>query len=263
MKKTALTASAVLLFCTGAQAADLAARPYTKAPAIVAPVYNWTGFYIGAHVGYGFEGGDANYTYGPSPLAFGFDAGSLSPKADGFMGGGQVGYNWQTGAVVFGLEADISYSDMKGGAAAVPTFLGVPQPGFLQSAATDLEWFGTVRGRLGWLAAPSLLLYGTGGLAYGNYNYTILTANTAPPFPGADSTTRVGWTVGAGAEFALSSNWSLKAEYLYFDLGDHTVTSRGLPVDPVFSASTTFENTGHIVRGGINYKFGGPVVARY
>jgi outer membrane immunogenic protein len=262
MRKILLTLGVSLLAAGSAFAADMAARPYNKAPAIV-PIYNWTGFYIGAHAGYGFEGGDADYTYGPSPAAFGLDAGRLSPKAEGFIGGGQIGYNWQTGMWVLGIEADISYFDFTGSASTIASTGGVLNPPFTQSASTKMDWFGTVRGRLGWTATPSLLLYATGGLAYGHYDYTINTAFTAPPFPGAGSETKAGWTVGAGAEWAFSPSWSVKGEYLYFDLGDTTVTSLGSPVAPPFSASTTFQNTGHIVRAGLNYKFGGPVVAKY
>jgi outer membrane immunogenic protein len=186
MKKTLLTAvSLVALGTASAVAADLPARTYTKAPAMVAPIYNWAGFYIGAMGGYAKE-----------------DA-SFAPVSGG-LAGGTIGYNWQTGPVVFGLEADAAWADLSATA-------GIPG---LVTATAKVNDLGTVRGRIGY-AFDQVLLYGTGGYAWAD---TKLSA-TVLGLSASESHVLNGWTAGAGVEVMFAPKWSVKAEYLYRSFG--------------------------------------------
>jgi outer membrane immunogenic protein len=131
-----------------------------------------------------------------------------------------------------------------------------------------LTWFGTVRGRVGILATPKVLFYGTGGLAFGEIKTTgtmtgFTPAGVAIASVGSNSTTRAGWTAGVGVEGKITQNWSAKLEYLYMDLG--TFSSGPFTLAPLstVSANVSSRFTDHILRAGINYQFGGPVVARY
>lgn len=288
MKRTLIASAAFasLLVATSALAADLPV--YTKAPP-VALVYDWTGFYIGTNLGYSWGRGttDGNVTgtqtvataRGATPLTSvttALPTLPLSGSADvnGFIGGGQLGYNWQRDRWVFGLEGDIQFSNERG-SGDVCTVAGCPAGSFQFTRDYKLDWFGTARGRIGFLPAERILLYATGGLAYGGFSGS---SSTLPMNIGTWSQTRAGWTVGAGAEAALGSNWSVKFEYLYMDLGHvggssantTTVTSVG-PIGGITTTTTTnlaylfnTKFTDNIVRVGLNYKFGGgAVVARY
>jgi outer membrane immunogenic protein len=191
---------------------------------------------------------------------------------NGIIGGGQAGYNWQRGTWLFGLEADIQGSDERA-RADVCTVAGCPLGSGVFTANYRLDWFGTARGRVGFLPTERVLLYATGGLAYGH-----LSADT-PFFPLSWGSTRAGWTVGAGIEAAIDRNWSIKAEYLYMDLGNvgsgsasATTVSNALSTPSVgfntvttTTLTSTFSTrfTDNIVRVGVNYRFGGPVVAKY
>ena len=150
-------------------AADLGARTYAKAP-VVAPVSNWSGFYVGGNLGYGWGNGNTDFSFLPTPAEVGLNNTTLGAHSTDITGGAQLGYNWQIGALVTGLEADIQGSDIKSSARAIPTFAGTvnPIPNDVLSSEQRLSWFGTVRGRLGVTVTPELLLYGTGGLAYGH-----------------------------------------------------------------------------------------------
>jgi outer membrane immunogenic protein len=210
----------VAAMATPSFAADLP-RPSYKAPIYAPSFYSWTGFYAGINGGYGFGKSDWTGAGG---------TGSTKPK--GALAGVTVGYNLQTGAWVWGLEADLDYSWMKGsdsGGTGVCTGGG---------CETKMQWFGTGRGRLGYAGWDRWLPYVTGGLAYGNIKAT--------PAVGSDfSKTKFGWTVGGGVEYALLANWTTKLEYLYADLGSF---SGGVPGNDV-----TFKT--HLVRAGLNYRF--------
>ena len=258
MKRT-LIASAVfasMLGATSALAADLPV--YTKAPP-VAVVYDWTGYYIGTNVGYSFGRASTDGTQTIGSLVAPSTVTPLFGRADvnGFIGGGQLGYNWQQGAWVFGLEGDIQLSNERK-SDNVCTAVGCPVGSVVFTRDYKLDWFGTARGRVGFLPAERILLYATGGLAYGNFSGA---SWTLPMNIGTWSRTNVGWTVGAGIESALGANWSVKFEYLYMDLGSVGGSSATVGLNQwVFN--TKF--TDNIVRVGLNYKFGGgPVVARY
>lgn len=259
-------AAAALLGMSAAGAADLGARPYTKAPAYVAPIYNWTGFYVGVNAGYGFSDRNDITTEGQVPanaatVAAGLRNPLVSISRDGFVGGGQFGYNWQVSPNwVFGLETDIQYVD---GRRTLATF---GTSGLSNTFRAGLDYLGTVRGRLGYTWGATML-YATGGLAYGGVNNGASFNNAAGAlaFFGEDRSTRTGYTVGGGIEHMFAPSWTVKAEYLYYDLGSSTVgvnlVAPGLGVGTGYN--TTFRNDGHLVRAGLNYKFGGPAVARY
>jgi outer membrane immunogenic protein len=239
-------------------AADLGARSYDKAPAMAAPVTNWSGLYIGGNVGYGWGNGNTDFSFLPSPAIFGVDNTALDTKSKGVIGGAQIGYNWQMGAIVTGLEADIQGSGVKGSARRSPLFdpdANEFRPGSFLSTEQELSWFGTVRGRLGATVTPDLLLYTTGGLAYGHVDASANTfVNSTIQYPASVSKTKAGWTAGAGAEWMFARNWSAKVEYLYLDLGNVSAIghSAAVPNDAVANTWTTREN---IVRAGVNYHF--------
>jgi outer membrane immunogenic protein len=272
LKTIAASALAAIAVASAASAADLAARPYTKAP-VMAPVYDWTGFYIGGNVGYswGRSSDTSTLTNGAGTVLFTTGAGA---NMDGVIGGGQIGYNWQIQNWVWGLEADIQGSDQKGrrdylcptGVCTPPFGVIAVFPGPAVPVALDqkLEWFGTVRGRVGVLATPQVLFYATGGLAYGEVNTSAVIGAGAFGFNAHD--TRVGYTVGAGVEGAIGGNWTAKLEYLYMDLGRTSGTF--LTTIPALGGGVLSYNyssriTDNIVRVGLNYKFGGPVIAKY
>lgn len=261
-----LTASVLGLGCAQvASAADLPRRAPAPAP-VVAPVYNWTGLYVGVHGGWVWSDTDATTSFAPAGFA---DTFSYAHDADGGMLGGQIGFNYQIANWVIGIEADLSWVDLGSTATVAPlTAAGVAIPGSFHTSSFDMNWFGTVRGRLGF-TANTLLVYVTGGFAFADIDHAVVSADPTTAFAvaGGASDTRGGWTVGGGFEWGFAPNWSVKAEYLYYDLGDTTLalTDPVTLVGPVTS-STTFENTGHIVRVGLNYRFGfaaSPVVARY
>ncbi|MCK1396944.1 porin family protein [Bradyrhizobium sp. 4] len=281
-------AAAMSLFATGALAADLAARPYVKAPVMVDPVWSWTGFYVGANGGYswGRSRTDVSYFNSATGAAIVPPAGSITNASfdmNGGIAGGQAGYNWQSANWVYGIEGDLQWSGEKGRAGyscVIATLAGgacLPgltfAPAGLGTATTltvdqHLQWFGTVRGRVGILATPKVLFYGTGGLAFGEIKTTgtmtgFTPAGVAIASVGSNSTTRAGWTAGVGVEGKITQNWSAKLEYLYMDLG--TFSSGPFTLAPLstVSANVSSRFTDHILRAGINYQFGGPVVARY
>ncbi|MFO1108620.1 MAG: outer membrane protein [Bradyrhizobium sp.] len=267
MKVLAIAGSIVLASTLNSLAADMA----VKAPAIApVSVYNWTGFYIGGNVGYAW--GNADTFFNPLPSAAIFVnllPQTLSPDPKGVLGGVQAGYNWQAGKFVLGVEADIQAADINGDVRVTPIIQnnGTPFPGagFL-SAHQRIDWFGTVRARAGVTATDRLLLYVTGGLAYGDVNYAAQTdfrPGGTTLYAANFTKTKVGWTVGAGAEWAFASNWSAKVEYLYIDLGNESTTVNPVPALPPFQVAYSWKTQEQVARVGLNYKFGGPVVAKY
>ncbi len=216
MKKVLLaTVALVALGMAPAVAADLAARPYTKAPAI-APIYNWTGFYIGAMGGYGSE-----------------DTSDFALK--GGFGGGTVGYNWQTGMYVFGIEADAAGAD-------ISTSLGIPG---LVSADDKIRALGTVRGRVG-VTFQQVLFYGTGGFAWADERVSASALGVSI----SDTKTRTGWTAGAGVEWMFAPHWSVKGEYLYRSFGSENFFAGTIPGG--IDSGTLNIHSGQV---GVNYHF--------
>jgi outer membrane immunogenic protein len=224
------------------------------------PIFNWSGFYAGVNAGYGWgdRTGDLVEMQGLAGAAIGSIPFSYDTKADGLFGGVQLGYNAQSGAVLFGFEADLQ----AGAVGDSKTLIFIDGLGLTQSISTmqhELPWFGTVRARLGFTPTDRALYYVTGGFAYGRVKSESricfpLGSTCDGDFRGSVDRIKTGWTVGGGAEYALGNNWSLKAEYLYVDLGSDTV----LMTDPLFPAdslSYRFDHQDHIVRLGLNYTF--------
>jgi outer membrane immunogenic protein len=263
MKKILATAALLATVVTAANAADMP----LKAPPLP-PAFDWSGWYVGGNLGYswGRSWSSVNGTTNlPSTFAF-----TTATDMDGWLGGGQIGYNWQFNrSWLFGVEADIQGTGQRGTAYA-PTFTFTPPPGVAVlptvsatgSLAQKLPWFGTVRGRLGFEPSDHWLLYATGGLAYGEVDSTATATTTAGPISLASSSsvnnTRLGWTVGAGAEWWLWDRWSAKAEYLYMDLGHitNTFTFTGLGMGGFATASINSHITDNIFRVGVDYHFG-------
>jgi outer membrane immunogenic protein len=269
-------AAAASLVATGALAADLPARTYTKAPVYVEPVFNWTGFYVGGNVGYSWGNSDNSTTITrfntglPLPGTLN-GTNTSSNNVNGVIGGGQFGYNWQMQNWLFGLEADIQGSGERGSSAITCLGCSDDNSPIVTNLTQRLDWFGTVRGRIGGLVTPTVLLYGTGGLAYGEVNVggtasgNVNSLTVAIP---GNSSTRAGWTLGAGVEGVIGGGWTAKLEYLYMDLGTVSggpipLTGILVPVRTVAGLSYSSHFTDNIVRVGVNYHFNGPVVAKY
>jgi outer membrane immunogenic protein len=253
----------------------------------VAPknVYSWEGLYLGANAGYGW-GRDSNvdpsatgvqtgFLDGPAQLAA--QLAGLAPlglNTKGSLGGGQIGYNWQAGALVWGIETDFDGTHISGSAARSsnnPVF-GFP-PFSVQtnlSGSQSLDMLGTFRGRIGWTPFDRNLLYATGGLAYGHASSSVgisqieVLGDTFTSSSGSAAKTLSGWTIGGGWEWALAANWSIKTEYLYYDLETLHYTANpifgiafmGPPFTlTTFSPSTDFK--GSIFRVGLNWRLGG------
>jgi outer membrane immunogenic protein len=271
MKTTlsAITVAAVLA-AGSAFAADLPSMKAPIMPPPPPPPPMWTGFYVGLNAGYTWGDNNAvGITQGSlfGPFVDTLNSSVVSPNNDGFIGGGQIGYNYQfANSFVAGIEADIQgVADSGNSAASFNPLLFTTT-----TASKSLDYLGTVRGRLGYLITPTLLVYGTGGLAYGqtNLSFSMLSLGLASTATGAFSDTRVGWTAGGGVEWMFMPNWSAKVEYLYYDLGTVTATGAlnivGIPIGAV-QATSKFQ--GHVVRAGVNYHFNmfapAPVVAKY
>jgi outer membrane immunogenic protein len=217
----------------------------SKAPMVVkaSPAWTWTGFYAGVHLGYAWQQSQASGAYALVPF-------TNSTNPSGFMGGGQIGYNWQSGMAVFGVEADIS------GLAASSSTATAPLPaGTTATSSGKINWLGTVRGRLGAAIGGNTMIYATGGWAFGGVQNTNVQTDGFTTGTWDDRRTRHGYAVGGGIEHMLASNWSLRLEGMYVDLGQYTSTSfTGACVggcQPV-----TFSNKATIVRAGVNVKFG-------
>jgi outer membrane immunogenic protein len=227
-----------------AAAADLGRFP-TKAPvAAPASVQNWTGLYVGGNAGYSWGRTDVDYSLAGVPIA----RTTLDPNS--FIGGGQIGYNWQLGSLVLGVEGDLAW---RHGTDAT-TFTFGNAAGDFARFNTEQNWVGTARPRIGF-AANNWLIYGTGGVAFGEFKHAY--TETRPGVATralANSETKAGWTAGGGVEYAFTNQWSLGVEYLYMDFGS---TALAQPVAPPVFPSTTasFDDKSHVVRAKLNYKF--------
>lgn len=275
MKKLLIAVAVIVLGAIGAHAADLPAPIYTKSTVPAEPVFNWSGFYVGGDIGGVSQhaSGDSNFfqpgPLNPNPLA-------LSSSSGSFIGGGHLGYNWQVSrAWVLGIEGDVQGLNATGTSCrrldlsiTGCTDLG---RGFA-TIETQTKWLATVRGRLGW-TFDRFMVYGTGGAAFGdvrtNVNFNCLISGCAASSlslatSGSGGETRTGWVAGAGIEWAFTSNWTVRTEYLHADLGKATNTTflqacyLGGPCGLSYSRDITYD----MGRVGLSYKFGGPAAAR-
>jgi outer membrane immunogenic protein len=237
MKKLLLGSVTFVAFAAPAVAADMPARTYTKAPVYTAPeaVYNWTGFYIGGHLGGAFPGSN-----------------SLEGSGGRFLGGVQGGFDYQF-ATNWVIGAEAQYSWLAGNNSGGALF-----PGSTVVTARN-DQLGSVTGRLGYTWGPALL-YAKGGYAWrDNPNIGVAVAGVPAAFT-TDGTHTDGYTVGGGLEYMLAPNWSAKAEYQYYNFGNTSFTSGPAPI-----VGTRFRDDEHTVKVGVNYRFGwgGPTGARY
>lgn len=262
-----------------------------------ASAQTWTGFYLGANTGVGWgDVSSINQPVDPASQFFflsafsDFAPGSFDTSFDqkGWLGGFQAGYNWQVGAFVWGVEADIQKSAINGSSSQRaflnPSVFGSVF-GFDVNTASTLDWFGTLRGRVGFLIAPNFLLYGTGGLAYGgieNRGSVVLAPSAQPTtvsyfvggfgfacgtsaanptsvcYAGSGKDVRIGWTAGLGGEWKLDANWSVKLEYLRVELQGTSINlvSPSPPSTSGVSSNFVFDDFAYnIVRVGLNYTF--------
>jgi outer membrane immunogenic protein len=239
MRLIGSTTFALLMLGTAASAADMSRPMPYSAPPLVAPP-SWTGFYLGVNIGSGFGEDRVGFGFAGAPALATIDS-----AFSGFLGGGQVGYNYQFGSFVAGFEADLQASSLKS------TLTTPALPGLSASYSQSIPWFGTARARLGY-AQGSWMIYATGGYAYAAVD-TSATATAGPLVASVSSDdARSGWTAGSGIEVGLTPSWSLKGEYLYIDLGSKRDTWTFVGVPAVVNDS---QLTLNIVRAGLNYRF--------
>lgn len=275
MRRALIAAVAAAFALAGAAAAaDLPLRSAPVEPYLSGtPLFTWTGFYVGLNAGAGF-GTDAGrvtasgftptngFAAGPPTGTFGPFRGA-SPGV-GFVGGGQLGYNIQNGAVVYGLEADLDYFGAGGSGSRTfsnANVFAAPASTLTLTQRSGNGYLGTVRARVGYAGFERTLLYVTGGLAYGDYGSTYGTAtfsNGAGPQvvqfgSGSDGDTRVGYALGAGVEYAVTPHITTKLEYLYTDIGDHTASLTNINTGALLTARS--DGSAQSVRLGVNYKF--------
>lgn len=250
MKRLIAAAAVAVFFATGAQAADIAARTYAKAPPM-APVFSWTGWYVGLNAGAAWGSSDAAANFDPATfISPPFNAAATAKlKSSGFTGGGQIGYNYQFApSWLLGVEADLNYTDLNASRSAL-----VAGGANRVDQSTKSDWLATIRGRLGF-TVDKVLFYGTGGVAFAdvNVNEAVLFGTSFASY----NSTRAGWTGGGGIEWAFAPSWSLKAEYLYVDLGSVNTgafAGGGIAANPATVIShKIIEN---IARAGVNYHF--------
>jgi outer membrane immunogenic protein len=277
MKKILLSSVALLGLSAAAVAADLPSRRAAPAPYVAVPVFTWTGFYVGVNAGYGFSDNDRNGlgsyrvdgpTYvtptGALPTGSVVTNGETGRDNDGFVGGGQIGYNYQIGSWVIGVEADLQYADLNNtgnGTRNRATFNGVDVAGFTGAQNANfggIDWFGTVRGRLGF-AWDRVLVYGTGGFAYGGADN-----NNNDGFDGfrnRNDDTRTGYVAGGGIEYAFTPNFTGKIEGLYVNLErsrDNGFIGTQAGYGAVYTTAAGRRNNDSdfaVIRAGLNYKF--------
>lgn len=279
MKKLALVTTLLAFVTADAMAADMPLKAVQAPP----PMFNWTGFYIGGNVGGAWN--DTRDSVSPTgcfinPAALCGGSIAFNPlrsdvsdmRGAGFTGGLQGGYNWQIDRWVFGWEGDVNYVGIND-SIVINRALAAPLVGTWAHSETDKSsWLGTLRARVGVAATPSFLLYATGGLAVGEIRSSSTGAfTTGDSYFGSNNDTRFGWTVGAGGEWMISPQWSIKAEYLYVDLGKNSYSQNcavpGACTAPPLPAAATYQTElrvhENIARVGFNYHFGVPVDARY
>ena len=235
-----------------ANAADLyhtSPAPSYAPPTAYVDTNSWTGFYAGINGGYGWNSGGNSFGYsdGGSGFINGTDQ-SAAPAPQGGFGGGQIGYNFQRGSFVFGVETDIQ------GAAIGDRVTGLTVNGNDFGSRESVDWFGTMRGRIGY-AFGRFLIYGTGGVAYGGVREGAFVTNGSNAVSFGNNGTQIGWVAGGGVEFKITPSWSLKGEYQYIDLGSQTLNG----IDTLGASATAAgpENSFSTVRLGLNYRFGG------
>lgn len=232
--------AAVVLGCGSALAADL---PVKAPPKAVVATWNWSGCYVGANVGYGWQKSktvDADGSIDPVGFNGGSDTGT------GMVAGGQLGCDYQSSNWVFGVQGMFHWANISG------SHDWSSAPG--EALRTEASWFGTATGRVGYAVQPQTLLYVKGGAAWvhNKYSDNCPGVGCGGPFAGIASATRVGWTIGGGAEYAFRPNWSVFAEYNYMDFGTNNTLLTYVPASVYTYA---YSHTLQTVMVGVNYRF--------
>jgi outer membrane immunogenic protein len=244
MRKSLFAFVALLSSVASASAADLGPYPpygsVKDAPVVFVPAYLWTGFYVGAQVGYEWAAADHKFRDVTLP---GVTIGGGDSEPSGFIGGGHVGYNWQTGQLVFGIEADFEGGSVNGDV----LHFNPLSPTGMTFAEADLNWQGSVRGRLGY-AVDRTLFYFTGGWAFADFDFK---GDVLRPACCSFSETLNGWTVGGGVEYAFLPNFTVRAEYRYTDFGSTSGTL--MPLMP--TTRMPVDVTSQAIRLGASYKW--------
>ena len=272
MRKTIATALLIVGTTGAAMAADLPARTAPVYAPPLPPVFTWSGGYFGINAGYAFDYRSRfAITGNTTGEAAGVRPSPARTNSDGFTGGGQIGYNYQFGAgsgIVVGIEADAAYTDLG------QTRYSFGSTGLLGQFHSDMDFLGTVRGRVGY-AFDRFMIYGTGGFAYGDVTTRsryFLADGVTPAYAGSYSDIDTGYTYGGGIEYAVptgsflnnlnffhSSAVTVKAEYLHYDLGSHSqalpVTAAGAAAGGAGAYTQRIRTDGDLVRVGVNYKF--------
>jgi outer membrane immunogenic protein len=255
MKKFLLGTVALIAFAAPAAAADLAARPYTKAAPMIAAVYDWSGFYIGANGGWG----SSRKCWDAVTGAGVFIADEGCHDATGGTAGGQIGYRWQAGTWVFGVEGQGNWADFRGSNVSLAGLAGVP--GFVGSSIhSKVDAFGLLTGQVGW-AANNVLFYVKGGAAVTGDRYRIATTVGNVTLANSNDDTRWGGVVGVGLEYGFTPNWSAAIEYDHLFMGNRTSTFTA-PGGAFFSNERIRQDV-DVVTVRVNYRWGGPVIAKY
>jgi outer membrane immunogenic protein len=255
MKKLLLGAIGLIALgmAAPASAADLAARPYTKAPPpVVAPIYDWTGFYIGGNGGWG----QSRNCFDFAPTLGGVFVADGCRERSGGLAGGQIGYRWQASQWVFGLEAQGDWADLSG------QRISLINPAF--STRTTTDGIGLFTGQIGY-AWNAALFYVKGGAAVTSNRFSILDTLTGFQFASVSST-RWGGAVGVGFEYGFAPNWSFGVEYDHLFMGDANNTFTGLTPAAAAFVNNRVSQDVDMVTARINYRFGGygaPIAARY
>jgi outer membrane immunogenic protein len=249
MTKSVVTAVAFAGFVVAGPA--LAADLSYKVPPLV-PAFSWTGFYVGVHAGAGWSLNEQSFSGTGSLLN------ENNYSGTGFLGGLQGGFNYQTGPWVWGVEAQFSWADLDGKDHCIAA-----SPVALLNCHTKVDWLGTAAARVGF-AFDKAMVFVKGGGAWVHDKYDV-SFFAPPPRTDGVSQTRTGWMFGTGVEYAFYGNWSAKVEYDYLDFGTQRVTFPGLPAfDPQFIGSTVdVRQRVHLVKFGVNYRFGGGAAANY
>lgn len=237
-----------------ALAADLPMKAAMMSPV---PVYSWTGFYVGGFVGAGWGTSEVTLNSITNPLINGglpviVNLPFTQVTSNGFLGGGQIGYNWQSGGFVFGVEGDFAGAGIKGTAPCLAVF----------SCSSKTNWLATVSGRVGGVVLDKILVYAKGGYAWKNTDYSATDTAGILFAPGATTSatsTRGGWLLGMGAEYAFARNWTGFVEYNYMDFGSKSVgfvyPAGAFGGAPAGTASASITDTLHVMKTGVNYKF--------
>jgi outer membrane immunogenic protein len=279
-----ISAVSVIVFTQLASAADLPRKAPAYTPPPPPPVLTWTGWYVGLNAGgHWLNNNNTDIVSAGTFNPVGFNPAIMNQAAQGatlnlsngnnagFIGGGQIGYNWQITNWLWGVEADIQgITNSSNNNTAITSVLannGLPIITTVDGSKR-VSWLGTFRGRLGWLATPTFLIYGTGGLAYGGIKSSVFisqsheVSDTFGATAGSFSETRAGWTAGGGFEWMFAPRWSAKVEYLYYDLGSETFTApelRAAFTDGFvrYGITPTIHTrfTGNIARAGVNFHF--------